>query len=75
MKLLIAVDSALSTEVLVRAVLMQPWPDGTTAGEVPGTPRARSRPLDLLRAEAIPVSFFVSHLAANNTDLIRVIRG
>jgi len=30
MKLLIAVDSALSTEVLVRAVMMQPWPDGTT---------------------------------------------
>ena len=30
MKLLIAVDSALSTEVLVHAVMMQPWPDGTT---------------------------------------------
>ena len=30
MKLLIAVDSALSTEGLVRAVMMQPWPDGTT---------------------------------------------
>jgi hypothetical protein len=31
MKLLIAVDSAASTEVLVRAVGVRPWPDGTTA--------------------------------------------
>jgi nucleotide-binding universal stress UspA family protein len=31
MKLLIAVDSAISTEVLVGAVGMRPWPDGTTA--------------------------------------------
>ena len=31
MKLLIAVDSAISTEVLVRAVGVRPWPDGTTA--------------------------------------------
>ena len=30
MKLLIAVDSAPSAEVLVRAVMMQPWPAGTT---------------------------------------------
>ena len=31
MKLLIAVDSAISTEVLVGAVGVSPWPDGTTA--------------------------------------------
>src|ERR1041384_2305718 len=31
MKLLIAVDSAISTEVLVAAVGARPWPDGTTA--------------------------------------------
>jgi nucleotide-binding universal stress UspA family protein len=31
MKLLIAVDSAISTEVLVRAVGVRPWPEGTTA--------------------------------------------
>jgi nucleotide-binding universal stress UspA family protein len=31
MKLLIAVDSAISTEVLVSAVGTRPWPDGTTA--------------------------------------------
>ena len=31
MKLLIAVDSAISTEVLVDAVGVRPWPDGTTA--------------------------------------------
>lgn len=31
MKLLIAVDSAISTEVLVNAVGVRPWPDGTTA--------------------------------------------
>ncbi|HEX7330746.1 MAG TPA: universal stress protein [Pyrinomonadaceae bacterium] len=31
MKLLIAVDSATSTEVLVGAVGVRPWPDGTTA--------------------------------------------
>jgi len=31
MKLLIAVDSANSTEVLVAAVGVRPWPDGTTA--------------------------------------------
>ncbi len=31
MKLLIAVDSAISTEVLVDAVGIRPWPDGTTA--------------------------------------------
>lgn len=31
MKLLIAVDSAISTEVLVGAVGVLPWPDGTTA--------------------------------------------
>jgi nucleotide-binding universal stress UspA family protein len=31
MKLLIAVDSAISTEVLVAAVGIRPWPDGTTA--------------------------------------------
>lgn len=31
MKLLIAADSAISTEVLVRAVGVRPWPDGTTA--------------------------------------------
>ena len=31
MKLLIAVDSATSTEVLVAAVGVRPWPDGTTA--------------------------------------------
>jgi nucleotide-binding universal stress UspA family protein len=31
MKLLIAVDSANSTEVLVGAVGVRPWPDGTTA--------------------------------------------
>lgn len=31
MKLLIAVDSAISTEVLVGAVGARPWPDGTTA--------------------------------------------
>jgi nucleotide-binding universal stress UspA family protein len=31
MKLLIAADSALSTEVLVGAVGVRPWPDGTTA--------------------------------------------
>lgn len=31
MKLLIAVDSAISTGVLVNAVGIRPWPDGTTA--------------------------------------------
>lgn len=31
MKLLIVADSAISTEVLVGAVGMRPWPDGTTA--------------------------------------------
>ncbi len=31
MKLLIATDSAISTEVLVGAVGVRPWPDGTTA--------------------------------------------
>lgn len=31
MKLLIAADSAISTEVLVGAVGVRPWPDGTTA--------------------------------------------
>lgn len=31
MKLLIAVDSAISTDVLVAAVGVRPWPDGTTA--------------------------------------------
>src|ERR687894_2867937 len=31
MKLLIAVDSAISAEVLVGAVGARPWPDGTTA--------------------------------------------
>ena len=31
MKLLIAVDSAISTEVLVDAVGVRPWPEGTTA--------------------------------------------
>lgn len=31
MKLLIAVDSAISTEVLVAAVGVRPWPEGTTA--------------------------------------------
>ena len=31
MKLLIAVDSATSTEVLVDAVGIRPWPEGTTA--------------------------------------------
>lgn len=31
MKLLIAVDSAISTEVLVSAIGTRPWPDGTTA--------------------------------------------
>src|SRR6185503_19605706 len=31
MKLLIAVDSAASAEVLVDAVGIRPWPDGTTA--------------------------------------------
>jgi nucleotide-binding universal stress UspA family protein len=31
MKLLIAVDSAVSTDVLVGAVGVRPWPDGTTA--------------------------------------------
>lgn len=31
MKLLIAADSAISTEVLVDAVGVRPWPDGTTA--------------------------------------------
>jgi nucleotide-binding universal stress UspA family protein len=31
MKLLIAVDSAISTNVLVGAVGVRPWPDGTTA--------------------------------------------
>lgn len=31
MKLLIAVDSAISTDVLVGAVGVRPWPDGTTA--------------------------------------------
>ncbi|HEX5874877.1 MAG TPA: universal stress protein, partial [Pyrinomonadaceae bacterium] len=31
MKLLIAVDSAISTEVLVDAVGIRPWPEGTTA--------------------------------------------
>ncbi len=31
MKLLIAVDSAISTEVLIGAVGVRPWPDGTTA--------------------------------------------
>jgi hypothetical protein len=31
MKLLIAVDSGISTEVLVGAVGVRPWPDGTTA--------------------------------------------
>src|ERR1051325_3017363 len=31
MKLLMAVDSAISTEVLVRAVGVRPWPEGTTA--------------------------------------------
>lgn len=31
MKLLIAVDSAFSTEVLVAAVGVRPWPEGTTA--------------------------------------------
>src|SRR5918998_4744633 len=31
MKLLIAADSAISTEVLIGAVGVRPWPDGTTA--------------------------------------------
>src|SRR5919112_296086 len=31
MKLLIAVDSAISTDVLVGAIGVRPWPDGTTA--------------------------------------------
>src|ERR687894_942535 len=31
MKLLIAADSAISTELLVAAVGVRPWPDGTTA--------------------------------------------
>jgi nucleotide-binding universal stress UspA family protein len=31
MKLLIGVDSAISTDVLVHAVGIRPWPDGTTA--------------------------------------------
>ncbi len=31
MKLLIAVDSALSTEVLAGAVAIRGWPEGTTA--------------------------------------------
>jgi len=31
MKLLIAVDSAASAEVLVNAVGIRPWPEGTTA--------------------------------------------
>jgi nucleotide-binding universal stress UspA family protein len=31
MKLLIAVDSAISTEILVRAIGVRPWPEGTTA--------------------------------------------
>jgi len=31
MKLLIAVDSGISTEVLVGAIGVRPWPDGTTA--------------------------------------------
>ena len=31
MKLLIAVDSAISTDVLVGAVGIRPWPGGTTA--------------------------------------------
>ncbi len=31
MKLLIAADSAISTEVLVAAVGARPWPDATTA--------------------------------------------
>ena len=31
MELLIAVDSANSTEVLVAAVGVRPWPEGTTA--------------------------------------------
>lgn len=31
MKLLIAVDSAISTEVLIDAVGVRPWPEGTTA--------------------------------------------
>src|SRR3712207_8099312 len=31
MKLLIAADSAISAEVLVGAVGVRPWPDGTTA--------------------------------------------
>lgn len=31
MKLLIAVDSAISTEVLLGAIGLRPWPDGTTA--------------------------------------------
>jgi nucleotide-binding universal stress UspA family protein len=31
MKLLIAVDSAISTDVLVSAIGVRPWPDGTTA--------------------------------------------
>src|SRR6185503_15908271 len=31
MKLLIAVDSAISAEVLVGAVGLRPWPEGTTA--------------------------------------------
>ena len=31
MKLLIAVDSGISTEVLIDAVGIRPWPEGTTA--------------------------------------------
>lgn len=31
MKLLIAVDSPISTDVLVGAVGVRPWPNGTTA--------------------------------------------
>src|SRR5437868_1306507 len=31
MKLLIATDSAISTEVLIGAVGIRPWPEGTTA--------------------------------------------
>ena len=36
MKLLIAVDSAISTEVLVGAVGVRPWPDGSDRGRAVG---------------------------------------
>jgi nucleotide-binding universal stress UspA family protein len=50
MKLLIAVDSVISTEVLVGAVGVRPWPDGTTA-HVLSVVADADVPLEVWRAE------------------------